>query len=106
MHQGASVKTQDDQVEVLVEGSPRWPRCLPQRESSSCSRRSTPSPFQSYPVLGSATALDRMARTGRSSDPYQVDWYHTVLGSDDPITVARAGSGTLATSSSRTTRAA
>jgi hydroxypyruvate isomerase len=49
--------------------------------------------FPSYLVLDSAAALDVVARTGKPNVLYQFDLYHTVMGSEDPITVARAASG-------------
>lgn len=89
----ASVETRETQLKVLVEGLAEAAETASSAGISVMLEALNPVDFPSYLVLDSATALDVVARTGRPNVRYQFDVYHTVMGSEDPIAVARAAAG-------------
>ena len=89
----ASVETRQTQLDVLVEGLAEAAEMAAAAGISVMLEALNPVDFPSYLVLNSATALDVVARTGRPNVRYQLDVYHAVMGSEDPIAVARAAAG-------------
>ena len=90
-----SVETRERQLEVLVEGLDEAAAMASSAGISVMLEALNPVDFPSYLVLDSATALDVVARTGRSNVRYQLDVYHAVMGGEDPIAVARAAAGRI-----------
>jgi hydroxypyruvate isomerase len=89
----ASVGTRETQLEVLVEGLDEAAEMASSAGISVMLEALNPVDFPSYLVLNSATALDVVARTGRSNVRYQLDVYHAVMGREDPVAVVHAAAG-------------
>ena len=91
----ASVETRETQLGVLVEGLDEAAEMASSAGISVMLEALNPVDFPGYLVLDSATALDVVARTGRSNVRYQLDVYHAVMGGEDPIAVSRAAAGRI-----------
>ena len=88
-----SPETRGAQLQVLVEGLAEAADMASSASISVMLEALNPVDFPSYLVLDSATSLDVLTRTGRLNVRYQFDVYHAVMGSEDPIAVARAAAG-------------
>jgi hydroxypyruvate isomerase len=91
----ASVETRETQLEVLLEGLVEAAEMASSEGISVMLEALNPVDFPSYLVLDSATALDVVARAGKPNVLYQFDVYHTVMGNEDPVTVALAAAGRI-----------
>lgn len=91
----ASVETRETQLEVLAEGLDEAAEMASSAGISVMLEALNPVDFPNYLVLDSATALNVVARSGRSNVRYQLDVYHAVMGGEDPIAVARAAAGRI-----------
>jgi hydroxypyruvate isomerase len=91
----ASAESRETQLDVLVEGLDEAAEMAGAAGVSVMLEALNRIDFPSYLVLDSATALDIVARTGRSNVRYQFDVYHAVMGGEDPIAVARAAAGRI-----------
>jgi hydroxypyruvate isomerase len=89
----ASVETRETQLEVLAEGLDEAAEMASSAGISVMLEALNPVDFPSYLVLDSATALNVVARTGRSNVRYQLDVYHAVMAGEDPLAVASAAAG-------------